>query len=264
MWTEIAAYVKANTTETLIISIIGTLLVWIYKQFKDMIDREQQEKITNLQLKLGLFTKLELSIASVLQLNNETSKMAMYTLLGECFPHLTSMQRNVVREYYKHFDPALLYSIQFIIVNEVDKLGQQAEKIRDDKENTEWLHYMKRLSAPIWPILLFTVIVITPVFVFNLVSHEVNFWAKVNIVLSGITIAASVTLICASVIFLLKHEIGKQGAKRWIALALLILSPSLIFVFGRFDIMGIIVFVVQASMIAYISYSKRPPEIVRA
>jgi len=99
MWADLAAFIKANTTETLLISIIGTILIWMYKQFKGMIDREEQDKLATVQLKMGLFTKLELAIASVLHLKNEESKLHMYTLLGECGPYLTKIQRTVVREF---------------------------------------------------------------------------------------------------------------------------------------------------------------------
>jgi len=263
MWTEIAAYVKANTTETLVISIVGTLFVWIYKQFKDRIDREQQEKITNLQLKQGLFTKLELSIASVLHLNNETSKMAMYTLLGECGPYLTSTQRKIVREYYKNFDPSLLYSLHALIVNEVDKLDRQSDKIRDDKEHSEWAQYISRLYAPIYPMLLFAVIILYVVVVASFASRGANPWDSLNIVLTGITIAISLVLASSFIFFFMKRELGKQGAKRWSAIVLLILSPSLTFVIGRFE-MSILALIVQAAVLVYLSFSKRPPEIVRA
>ena len=158
MWAEMAEFAKANSTETLLISIIGTALVWMYKQFKGMIDREQQDKLTTVQLKQGLFTKLELSIASVLHLNNEDSKQRMYALLGECGPYLTSTQRSVIRDYYKTFDSGLLYSLQALIVNEVDKLNRQLEKMIGDKDSTEWLNYIRRLCAPFGPILLFVVL----------------------------------------------------------------------------------------------------------
>lgn len=228
MWAELAALVNANTTETLLIAIIGTILVWMYKQFKSMIDREQQDKLTTVQLKQSLFTKLELSIASVLHLNNEESKQKMYALLGECAPYLTSMQRTVMRDYYKSFDQMLLYSLQALTVNEVDKLGRELDKMLEYKDNGEWLNYMMRLYAPFWPTLLFCVLALYIFFIFMLV----------------------------------RREMGKQGVKRWVAIALVVFSPTLIFVFGRIDI-SIFVIVIQASTFAFLVLGKRPSEIIR-
>jgi hypothetical protein len=99
MWTQLAEFLEANGRETLIISVVGTLLVWMYKQIKGMIDREEQEKQTTIQLKQALFTKLELNLASVLHLGDEESKRRLLELLGECGPYLTRMQRTMVRDW---------------------------------------------------------------------------------------------------------------------------------------------------------------------
>ncbi|WP_042166675.1 hypothetical protein [Paenibacillus gorillae] len=259
MWAEIAAFLKANSTETLIISIVGTILVWMYKQFKSMIDREEQEKLKSIQLKQGLFTKLELSIASVLHLNSQESKQQMLALLGECGPHLTNMQRTVVRDYYKNFDPSLLYSLQALTVNEVDKLSKQLEKVTED--NGDWLVYAKRLYAPIWPLILFAIITMYVLFVGTLVMQGAGWWVKFNYLLFGVSIFISVTLAAGVIYWFLKREMANQGAKRLGAIGLAIFS-SLIFLFNHLEF-SIIVTIIQVVMIAFIARSKRPSSIIR-
>lgn len=45
MWADLADFLKANSTETFIISVIGTLLVWMYRciSFVYYVDRHIRE-----------------------------------------------------------------------------------------------------------------------------------------------------------------------------------------------------------------------------
>lgn len=263
MWTEIAEFLKANTTETLLISIIGTILVWMYKQFKGMIDRRQQNELATVQLKQGLFTKLELSIASVLHLDNESSKQNLYVLLGECGPYMTNAQRAIVRDYYKNFNPMLLHSLQALTVNEVDKLGRQLDKMRENEDSSEWLSYIQRLYAPIWPMIVFAIVTMYMVFIFSAVRQGATLWIQICILLLGVTCFLSATLLISMIVFFVKRDLGKQGVKRWFVVASIIVSPVLAFVVNRLD-MSVIVLVIQIIGFVMMSRFKRPTEIVMA
>ncbi|MDK8182034.1 hypothetical protein [Paenibacillus sp. UMB4589-SE434] len=262
MWADIATFLKANASETLLISIIGTILVWMYKQFKGMIDSKQQRELAIVQLKQGLFTKLELSIANVLNQDNEVSKQQLYALLGECGPYLTSTQRTVIRDYYKQVNPLLLHTLQALIVSEVDKLGRQLGQLREDEENTEWLIYIQRLYAPFGPIILFLIITLYIVFIYQLVKQGASLWIQICILLLGVTIFLSATLFIAMLYFIFRGELGKQGAKRWYLIAAIIVSPALAFVVNRVD-MFTVVFGIQLLGLIIVSRSKRPLEIIK-
>ncbi|WP_028545803.1 hypothetical protein [Paenibacillus taiwanensis] len=262
MWADIAAFLKANTSETILISIIGTILVWMYKQFKGMIDSKQQSKLVMLQLKQSLFTKLELSIANVIHQDNEVSKQQMYALLGECGPYLTNAQRTVMRDYYKQLNPLLLHTLQALIVSEVDKLGRQLGQQREDEENTEWLIYIQRLYAPFGPMILFLIITLYIVFIYQLVKQGASLWIQICILLLGVTIFLSATLFVAMLFFFFRGELVKQGAKRWCLIAVIIVSPALAFVVNRIDLF-IAVFGIQLLGLIVVSRSKRPSEIIR-
>lgn len=261
MWTEIATFLKANTTETLLISIIGTILVWMYKQFKGMINSRQQNELANIHSRQSLFTKLELSIASVLHLDNESSKQHLYTLLGDCGPYMTSAQRTIVRDYYKHFNPMLLHSLQALTVNEVDKLGRQLDKMREKEDNSEWLSYIERLYAPIWPMLAFALVTMFILFVFSAVKQGATLWIQICILLLCVTVFLSATFLISIIVFFFKKDLGKQGVKRWIVIAAIIVAPALAFVANRVEISAI-VFVIQVIGFVMMSRFKRPTEIV--
>lgn len=225
-----------------------------------MIDREQQDKLENLKLRLALFSKLEFAIASTIHIDDEDRRQLLFALLGECSPYLTSMQRTMVRDYYKLFDPTLLHVLQAVTVSEVDKLTQQLDKRMESKENGEWLYVINRLSAPIWPILLFGIVALYVLFILSLVSHGDHLWVQANILLFGFTVLFAITIVVSAIYFLSRRELGKQGPKRWIAVVLFGLSPLLYVIW--FDV-SIIVFIIQALSMAYLSFSKRPAEIVR-
>lgn len=262
MWADIAAFLKANASETLIISIIGTILVWMYKQFKSMIDEKQQSELMTIQLKQGLFTKLELAIANVLHLDNDVSKQQMYALLGECGPHLTSEQRAVIRDYYKQFNPLFLHTLQALIISEVDKLNRKLEKISEDEGSGEWLIYIKRLYAPIWPILLFAIIILYVLFFIQLIRQGTTLWVQICILITGVNLFISVTLLVSMIYFFVKRELGKQAVISWCMFAMIIVSPALIFVVNRFD-MSIVVSGIQILGFIMITRIKRPSEIIR-
>jgi len=260
MWTQLAEFLQANGRETLIISVVGTLLVWMYKQFKGMIDREQQEKLTTVQLKQVLFTKLELNLASVLHLGDEESKRRLLELLGECGPYLSRMQRTLVRDYCKSFDPGVLYTLQELTIHEADKLDRQMEKLDEAKDSGEWLIYIQRLYAPVWPTITFALVAVYILGLFLLVGQGATSWIQINILISGISIFFSISLAIGVVLLVTKNEMGKQGAKRWGAFALFLLSPLLILI--GLD-MSLISIAIQVAAIVSLSFNKRPPGIIR-
>ena len=228
-----------------------------------MIDRRRQNELADLQLKQGLFTRLELSIASVLHLNNESSKQHLYGLLGDCGPYMTSMQRTIVRDYYKDFDRMLLHTLQALTVNEVDKLGRQLDKMKEKEDDSEWLSYINRLYAPIWPILLFAIMTMYIVFIFSAVKLGATLWIQICIFLMGLAVLISATLLMIIIVLLVKHNLGKQGVKRWIITAAIIVAPALAFIVNRVDV-SIILLAIQIMGFVMLSRFKRPIEIVMA
>ncbi|OXS53681.1 hypothetical protein B1A99_28940 [Cohnella sp. CIP 111063] len=260
MWTQLAEFLQANGRETLIISVVGTLLVWMYKQFKGMIDREQQEKLATVQLKQTLFTKLELNLASVLHLGDEESKRRLLELLGECGPYLTRMQRTLVRDYCKSFDPGVLHTLQELTIYEADKLDRQMEKLGETKDSGEWFIYIQRLYAPVWPIITFALVGVYIFGLFLFVGQGATSWIQINILISGISILLSVSLVVAGGPLVAKNKMGKQGAKRWGVFALILLSPSLILIELEMSLVSI---AIQVTALVFLWFNKRPPGIIR-
>lgn len=165
MWAELAAFVQANTMESLLITIVGTLLVWLYKQFKDMIDRQQQEKEKEIRAKQGLLMRLELTLATALHQNQPGNIQQLNQLFGDCAPYLTSIQRSLLRDYYRTFDSGVLLTLHSTIVHEVDKLSQQQEKDAEDQDAVLLL-YIRKLYDPVWPIILFAVLLMYIYFIY--------------------------------------------------------------------------------------------------
>lgn len=260
MWTELAAFVQANTTESLLITIVGTLLVWLYKQFKDMIDRRQQEKVAALQAKQGLFIRLELTIATVLHQSQGESKRELNQLLGDCGPYLSSTQRQLVRDYYRAFDPAVLRTLHAFIIHEVDNISRQSDQEKENQASGLQL-YINKLYAPIWPITLIGILILYFFMIYEITKLGDTVWAKANLVLFGLSFFLSVILFMSMVVSWYQKSMGKQGPWRWTAIILIIISPSLFFLFNRPDI-AIPVVLLQVGLIIAVAKLKRPNEIL--
>ncbi|MFD0870919.1 MULTISPECIES: hypothetical protein [Paenibacillus] len=65
MWSEIADLIKLNPAWSLVITILGTLLVWLYKEFKVMLAKEFNDKVAILQNKLEVYGRLEAAVVNL-------------------------------------------------------------------------------------------------------------------------------------------------------------------------------------------------------
>ena len=260
MWAELAAFVQANTTESLLITIVGTLLVWLYKQFKDMIDRRQQEKVAALQAKQGLFIRLELAIATVLHQSQGESRRELNQLLGECGPYLTSAQRQLVRDYYRAFDPGILRTLHAFIIHEVDSLSRQSDQETENQASGMQL-YINKLYAPVWPIVFIAILVLYFFFIYGMTKTGDTIWLKANLVLFGLSFFLPVMLIMVIAVTWYQKSMGKQGLRRWAAIILIIISPSVFFLIDRVDV-AIPVALLQIVLIFAVAKFKRPTEII--
>lgn len=260
MWAELAAFVKANTTESLLITIVGTMLVWLYKQFKDMSDRQQQEKDTAIRAQQGLLARLEFTIALVLHQRQPGHIEQLSQLLGDYAPYLTSTQRKLIRDYYRSFDPSVLHTLQALFVHQADKLSQQMEKNAEDQD-ARWLLYIKKLYEPIWPIIFISVILLYFFTVYEMIKLGTTTWARANILILGVSLLLSTTLFLIMMITWFQKSLGKQGPKRWTAIIIVMVSPMLFFLLNRWDI-AIPVFLLQIGLLLAVSKFKRPTEII--
>ncbi len=261
MWAELAAFLQANTKQALLISIIGTILVFLYKQFKTMIDNNESEKKKAMQEKLELYTKLELAIASVMHVNNDGSKENLYELLGKCGSYLSKTQRQIIRDYYKQFNPAVLYSLQSFVISEVDKLDRQLSAMKDKHEGGEWFQYMQRLYAPFWPMLLFGVLALYIFLTIKVINQTDLIWVKILIFILAISVFIGLSAGSAAIISMVRREFAKQGVLRWIAIILLVFSPAAAFVFNRIELSAVSILIQVAAMI-FIAYSRGPKSVI--
>ncbi|WP_058302884.1 hypothetical protein [Gorillibacterium timonense] len=262
MWTELAQFVKANSTETLLITIIGTVFVWMYKLFNGMIERERQELQASLQIRQKLLFKIELSIASVLHVNDEPSKQLLFALFGEFSPYLNKMHRQIIRDYYKTQNPMILTSLQTLIITDLEKLHKQSEKEAEEKEDSAWLVYLQRLTAPFWPILLLLFMILITMFCINLFQKCLSIWDYIVIVFFIFSSLLSVLCFCVLIQTFYRREVGKQGAKRWGAMIFFILSPTIPFVFKQLELFSVIL-VLQLVAMWFLKVGKRPPRVIQ-
>lgn len=260
MWTELAAFVQANTTESLLITIIGTILVWLYKQFKDMMDRQRNEKEAAIRTQQGLLMHLELTIATMLKQNRPEPVERLNQLLGDYASYLSDSQRKLVRDFYRSFDPGVLRALHALLVHEADKISAKSEKEKEDQE-AGWLFFINKLYAPVWPIIFLFLILIYFFWVYEMMQQGTTTWIRFNYFLFGFSFFLPVIFFSAMMVTWYQKNMAKHGLKRWTAMIILILSPALFFIFNRSDI-SIPVILLQLGLILLFSKLKRPTQII--
>lgn len=65
MWKEISELIGANPILTLIITILGTSTIWLYKEFKVMMNRSLRNKMEVINEKIKMYSQLEANISAV-------------------------------------------------------------------------------------------------------------------------------------------------------------------------------------------------------
>ncbi len=111
---------------SLIITIFGTTTIWMYKEFKEMINRNNATRITQVNEKIKAYSQLQAQIAAVLHdRENNTSKINLMRNLGEYNPILSQNVRNVARDYYIKADPAYLSTMLAMMETDFKKFEKE-------------------------------------------------------------------------------------------------------------------------------------------
>lgn len=235
MWKEIAGFVKATPTWTLTITVVGTIIVWLYKEFKVILAQEYQQKLTAIQRKLELFGKLEMAIASFLHMGTAQAKQSLFDRIGDVGPHLSEDTRRIIRDYYKQGDSLILTSLFAFIEKEMKELDKEKQKIAGSTDN-ELMDAIFRLLRPLKPIVLLLIIVLSSG-IFSLFYNEIqNTWSKIYFTTFSFSLmfAAIILLLLLSVWY--EKNLGKQSLYRWFLTFAIILTPCLAFLFWELSV----------------------------
>lgn len=257
---EILSYFKPNAVWTLVITVIITVFAWLYKEFKGMLEKDNQNKITLLQKKLDLYSSTEAAIAQVIHRPDDSNAIHnLYNKLGESSSYFSESLREVVRTYYKQADPSMLMILLNYIKAETIELYKKKNKWMEQENSTDLMDKIMKLMNPIWPMLLTIFLVIVSVYVLIVTLEQNNILDAISVYVSFLTIMFSVTAIIANLlVFLEKNKLNLKG-QRWVYTIVIILAPALIYWGGRFSFATI---AVQIVCMVLLVKTKKPSLIV--
>ncbi|OBZ18452.1 hypothetical protein A8L34_02385 [Bacillus sp. FJAT-27264] len=66
MMHEILTYFKANPGWSLAITVFTTVLIWLYKEFKVLMEKDNNDKLARIQKQLDIYSSTEAAIAQVI------------------------------------------------------------------------------------------------------------------------------------------------------------------------------------------------------
>lgn len=231
MWSEISKLIGANPIMSLIITIFGTSTIWMYKEFKEMINRNNTKRITNLNEKIKVYSQLQAHIAAVLHdKDNHNSKINLIRNLGEYSPILSENVRNVAKDYYIKADPAYLSTMLAMMEVDFKQFEQEKARVSKYENNAEIEDIVVRLYDPLKPILFVWLSIWFFSYSYIHFTEQQVWYNKVNVIAFSFSWFIGVATLSALISLKLEGKLSKQGIHRWLAYSLIIIIPVITFI----------------------------------
>ncbi|MGZ7444142.1 hypothetical protein [Paenibacillus sp. TH7-28] len=129
-------------------------LVWLYKEFKGMMEESNRAKLSLIQKRMDLYAGVEAAIAQAIN-NPEDSqaKQHLYVKLGEASSYFTRETRQILRDYYSGEDAFVLDTLLSLVQKEIDRLDRVKEKLSPLTMPTDVVETVSKLFSPLKPII---------------------------------------------------------------------------------------------------------------
>lgn len=260
VWKEFASFFKTNPELSLLITVFGTLTVWLYKEFKVMYSQSTKNKLTTVQKKLDFYGKLEASIATVInQPNDPNSKRNLLDKLGESNSYFSEDIRQIIRDYYRQADVFLLITLIAFIEMEMKKLDEEKRTLTSSESPVEIMDYIARLMKPVGPIIVFFAIIFGSVGLGLLVMQQNTLWNKLLLIAFSLSSLFSLMISIALFSLMISNKLSRQGKYRWVLDGCMIFTPCLAFLYWNLSL--ILPIIQLISLILYIR-SEKPRQII--
>ncbi|MNN16235.1 hypothetical protein D3C81_1293690 [compost metagenome] len=261
MWENIAKLVGDNPITTIVITIIGTSTIWMYKEFKEMINVNINTKIAALNDKIKMLSQLQANILAIVhQDDNEQFRLKFTERFGEYNTVLRENTHRIAVDYLKYGDPSYLATLSEFISSELVKLNKEKARLsRDDETDVE--SYISKLYAPLKPILLIWSIVYFFLLTFTTYSVQHTWHDKLNVVILSISTFISISFVLSLVLLVLEKRLNSQGNYKWLLFTLIFLSPLLAVITSK-ETAILIIFVQITSIFLLYKHNKRKKSLI--
>lgn len=260
MWESLARVVGDNPVFTLVITIFGTTTIWLYKEFKEMIDSNLKFKITALNEKIKMYSQLQTYIlAAVHQIEGEQFRIKLIELLGEYSAVMSEDSRRIALDYIKVGDSSYLSILSVLISAELTKLSKEKSKLLKNND-TDIDSYISKLYAPLKPILLIWLIIGYVLFSYSLIVAQHTWYEKLNITILFITLFISACFVPFILIILFDNSVPLKGVYKWGLYFCIVAAPLAAFICIEISIMSVVIQVIAISLL--VKYNRRKKSLI--
>ncbi|MGW9127677.1 hypothetical protein ACWGPW_22060 [Paenibacillus chitinolyticus] len=253
MWKDIAALFGSNPIVTLLILVVGTSTLWMYKEFKEILNRNNIAKLNLINERLKTFGKLEAAIALALKKSEDESILAkLYDILGESSALFTKEMREVTRTFYAQGHPHILSALQIFIDNQINTSRAEKAELSKYENSTDVMDKIERMIKPFVPILFIWAFVLLLVSYVSVLIHQQDMSAKIHLTMFFVSTLISFLFFSVLLSVGLDNKLGKQGRYRWMLHTTIVFTP---FVFSLYT--GLWWISISIQVIAFILLIKK-------
>ncbi|MFE4709774.1 MULTISPECIES: hypothetical protein [unclassified Paenibacillus] len=248
---EILTYFKANPGWSLAITVFTTVLIWLYKEFKVLMEKDNNDKLALLQKQLDLYSSMEAAIAQVIHRPNDAFAVQnFYNKLGKSSSYFTNDIKKIVRDYYLRADTSILRTLMTFIQLECDKLHKEKSKLISSNTSSDVFETVFRLYKPFKPIVLVFVIVFVTIYFLLLSLNQNNILAVIILFIIFISLIISGSVIWGIISLAMEGDLGIYGKYRWSLTIFLIGSPFVMLLDLRLSILSLLIQIVLIVLLA--------------
>jgi len=246
MFKEIVSLFTTNPVVSVIISVVLTLLIWIYKENRKSIVDEKKLKISSLAKRLEIYCTLESSLALYLTNPNDANlTKQLYDCLGKSKPLLSDELKIIVSDFYKDKDLSKILLILSILHSEMKKLFDVHKKEVTNLNPEDPMEFIQELVKPFRVILLILLLSAIFLVTLQLVQHSLLLSDKIIVIFYAVSCTISLLLIYLIyfLVFIEKSILNKDRVF-WAIMISIILIPTLFLFINYYSIILQTIFVI--------------------
>lgn len=258
MWAEISNLIGANPSMTLVIIILGTTTIWMYKEFKEMINQNNKAKILSINEKIKVYSQLQVNTACILYDKGQGDlELSLIIKLGEYSPLLSEDMRRVAKDYYRNRDSAYLETMLAFIEVDLKKLDIERKKYSRYDSITDISEFVMKLYDPLKPIVMIWIFIWFFLMCYTIYQAQEFWYYKLFVLLCSISIFISATLVAAIISLIMNNEISRPSSYKWYSLVgTIVFVPLLIFLHLSFSVLSLVIQLMGAYLLVRIKKKK--------
>ena len=228
MWSEIAKIIGANPVMTIVITIIGTFSIWMYKEFKEMMTQKKKARLASIDEKIKINNQLYASVAALTHdSDNRELRIAFMNKIGEYSSLLSEDVQYVARDYCKYGDAQYLGSLMALVEVDLHRFNKERRRITEEEDSTDVINYVFKLVDPLKP--LFAAWLFISFMLLSITSYYLQplFYHKVLVIVTSATVLLSAIQAYVLISLAMAKQLVRHRAQKWLIFISIMGAPIL-------------------------------------